>query len=254
MRSVLSSFDNGKNAENRDVKSHLSEAAIAELEGKLGYTFSDKAVLKLALLHSSATAQHLNSNERLEFLGDGILSFVVADILFRRFPNSSEGVLTQFRAQLVSTQGLYEVGTELGLADYMHFGDSFADKKPSKRMIANCFEALMAAIYQDGGISAVYSVIELHLANRPVGSIEQKAEPLNYKSLLQQWTQCIGPELPSYFVVGENGPEHRKTYSVAVEYAGMRFKCGVGSTKKEAEQNAAYNAWRELVELAGEKP
>ena len=236
------------------IPNKLNEALVSEFEAKVGHRFTNIAHLKRALLHSSAVSDARLSNERMEFLGDGILSFLVAEMLFERFPEASEGILTQFRAQLVSTKALFLVGEELELEKYIHIGESLYGRKMSKRMLANAVEAVLAAIYFDGGLNAAREFAATHIASKPVGSLQQTAEPRNFKALLQQWTQEIGPELPVYKVVGVTGPEHRKQYTVVVEYAGMCFHSGTAHTKKEAEQLAAQNAFCELSVLADENP
>ncbi len=229
------------------------DADLAELERRLGYEFRDRKHLLKALRHSSCCSAHNESNERLEFLGDGLLSFVVADVLFRRHENCDEGELTQFRSRLVSTKGLAEVARELDLASHIRLSRSVREGRVSRRMLADCMEAVLAAIYLDGGIEPARDVIERLICSRPAGEEKQAAEPENYKSLLPQLVQSLGTELPVYKVVSESGPDHRKIYSVSVEYAGMCFPCASGPSKKEAEQRAARRAFLELLALISEK-
>ncbi|MDZ7815353.1 MAG: ribonuclease III [Planctomycetota bacterium] len=228
---------------------------LEQLEKSISYSFKDRSSLQRALVHISAAATPGNSNERLEFLGDGILGFIVADILYNRYPESDEGELTQFRSRLVSTSALAEVARKLELEDYALVDSSLSKKKLSSRLLAGLMEAVVAAIYVDGGIVPARAFISNYIADeeKDVGEHGQDAEPNNYKSILQQYVQGVDQQLPRYRVVSVSGPDHRRQYAVVVEYAGMSFKCGYGKSKKEAEQNAARNAFEELCALESEK-
>jgi len=226
----------------------------AVLQDRLGYHFRDISILQNALTHSSAASSPGLSNERLEFLGDGVLSFLVGELLFRRFPDEDEGMLTQYRAQLVSTRGLAEIAEEIGLRSFISIGESLANTPLSPRLLANSFEALVAAVYLDGGIDGVRKLVDLHFASRPLFVPERNCDSSNYKSILQQFLQSMGRDLPRYLVLADSGPEHGKTYVVAVEFAGMRFTAGYGKTKRDAEQAAAKNAYAELQRLTRDEP
>ena len=244
-------FENG-NGGQQDI-ADVPESMLDELQEKIGYRFSSPALLKKAMRHRSAAASYIDSNERLEFLGDGILSFAVAEYLFRVYPECGEGLLTQFRSNLVSAKGLAKVALEIGIDKCLVTCDSL-NRRLSRRLLSSGVEALIAAVYFDGGIDSAIEVIGRVIASQPVGSPKQTAEPDNYKSLLQQLVQSMGQELPVYSVISECGPDHHKYYVIETLYAGMRFKCGVGMSKKEAEQDAAKNAYNELRKLAEEKP
>jgi ribonuclease-3 len=228
------------------------KGGFQSFEARIGHFFADPALLGNALRHLSASSQHTDSNERLEFLGDGILSFLVAEMLYREYPEAGEGILTQFRSALVSTKALAEVAMHIGLPEVLITGESLENGSLSKRILAGGVEAVIAAIYLDGGIEAARAFVSAHIASRPVGDVTQEAELDNYKGLLQQVIQSFGRELPRYRVLAADGPDHRKLYKVCVEFAGMCFPCGYGSSKREAEQAAARLALDEVRDLLSE--
>lgn len=234
---------------------HASEAesrltgGFQPFEERIGHKFADPTLLGKALRHLSASSQHTDSNERLEFLGDGILSFLVAEMLYSEYPDAGEGILTQFRSALVSTKALAEVAVQIGLPEVLITGESLENGSLSKRILAGGVEAVIAAIYLDGGIEAAREFVSAFVATRHVGEVTQEAELDNYKGLLQQVIQSFGRELPKYRVLSADGPDHRKLYKVCVEFAGMSFSCGYGWSKREAEQAAARVALDEVRDL-----
>jgi ribonuclease-3 len=244
------------NSENEPITNSENEQpqaprkpGLADFEALLGYTFVTQELLDHALVHLSCSTSHTQSNERLEFLGDGILSFLVAELLYAKYPQIDEGKLTQFRSTLVSTKALAEVAHDLGLEKLISLGDSLERDKLSKRILAGSVEAVLAAIYLDGGLSPTRDFVEKFIANRTAGDPKQEVEPDNFKSLLQQLAQSFSPSLPSYKLVSSKGPDHRKQYTVCVEFAGMTFTCAQGWSKREAEQAAARVAYFELRRL-----
>jgi len=223
---------------------------MEKLEAKLGWTFRDKALLTTALTHSSYANENrtLGSicNERLEYLGDSILGFTVADFLFHRYPDMPEGRMSRLRAELVCEQSLYHVALKLELGRYLLLGrgEEHNGGKERPSILSDAVEALIAAIYLDAGQEIASQFIHKHLLD-DLGS----AEPLcilDYKTALQELIQQHSGQTLTYELTGESGPDHDKTFEVCVHLNGRAIGKGVGRTKKEAEQLAAKNALGEL--------
>jgi ribonuclease-3 len=220
------------------------------LEERLGYQFRDRSLLENALTHSSYANEHrdagITSNERLEFLGDSVLGMVVADHLYREYPNRPEGELTRTRAALVCESSLVEVARSLELGRYLRLGKGEdgdgGRERPS--ILADATEAVLAAIYLDGGITQARRVIRaLILTNE-----EELGASRDYKTILQELVQRESGRTLTYRLVRAEGPDHAKRFSVEVELNGKSVGAGVGRTKKAAEQNAAKAAianWKE---------
>ena len=214
------------------------------LEEKLGYTFENRALLENALTHSSCANESrgkLQSNERLEFLGDSILGMVVADHLYRNHPDLPEGVLTRTRAALVCEDSLVVVAEELGLGDYLRLGKGEeaggGRNRPSIR--ADAVEAVLAAVYLDGGIGSARKIIQKYILSREVAGL---TKPRDYKTALQELVQRESGQVLAYRLVGEEGPDHNKRFFVEVTLNGKGVGQGSGRSKKEAEQMAAKAA------------
>ncbi|MBR4702210.1 MAG: ribonuclease III [Oscillospiraceae bacterium] len=224
---------------------------MSELEEKLGYRFRDRGLLELALTHSSRSNElgkgHLGSNERLEFLGDSILGFVVAEALFRAFPDKPEGEMTRLRAELVCEGSLVRASAELGLGEELRLsrGEALGGGHHRPSMIADAFEAVLAAIYIDGGEEEARAFLGRTILPR---LHEVKAAKSDYKTLLQEAVQRRGLPAPTYRLVGESGPDHHKTFTAQVLYGGKVAGEGSGGSKKEAEQAAAQAAYAHLPE------
>lgn len=218
------------------------------LESKLGYTFQDRSLLENALTHSSCANESrgkLASNERLEFLGDSILGMVVADHLYRAHPDLPEGELTRVRAALVCEESLVEVAEALGLGDYLRLGKGEeaggGRRRPSIR--ADAVEAVLAAVYLDGGIGSARKLIQKFILSREVAGL---TKPRDYKTSLQELVQRESGRTLRYRLTGEEGPDHNKRFFVAVELDGVPVGAGSGRSKKEAEQMAARAAIEKL--------
>ena len=214
------------------------------LEEKLGYTFQNQKLLENALTHSSCANEsrgRLSSNERLEFLGDSILGMVVADHLYRNHPDLPEGELTRTRAALVCEESLVEVAQELGLGEYLRLGKGEeaggGRQRPSIR--ADAVEAVLAAVYLDGGIGSARKIIQKYILSREVAGL---TKPHDYKTALQELVQRESGQVFRYRLTGEEGPDHNKRFFVAVELNGNCVGSGTGRSKKEAEQMAAKAA------------
>ena len=220
---------------------------MQELEKKLNYTFRDPALLSEALSHSSYAnehrAAHLNSNERLEFLGDSVLGFVTAEFLFVQHPDLPEGDLTRIRAALVCEQSLYEVAQKLGLGKYLKLGrgEEAGGGRERTSILADATEAVFAAVYLDGGIREVTELIHRVLldAEREEAVEERRRD---YKTALQELVQRQAHQELSYRMAGEEGPDHDKTFLAEVLLNGQLIGRGRGHSKKEAEQSAAAAA------------
>lgn len=221
-------------------------ADYSALESMLGYTFRDRGLLEQALRHASwcneHTAAKLEDNERLEFLGDAVLDLVVGHKLMTRYPQLREGELSVTRAQVVSEAGLSEVAGQLGLGDWLVLGKgeekSGGRSKPS--ILADAFEALLAAVYLDGGFAAVWEIADRLLTYR-IETVEFKGF-YDFKTRLQETSQARLKSTPTYRVVQELGPDHDKRFVVAVTIGDDEWARAVGKSKKEAEQMAAAEA------------
>ncbi len=253
------------------AKSIDGNAAVLEaLETRLGHRFGQQALLEQALTHSSLRHEqqmaggngaeaHARDNERLEFLGDAIVGLLVAESLFRRYPDLREGELTRLRAALVSRKHLGEVGEALELGRWLRMGRSEERNGGRKKavLLANCVEAVTAALYLDGGLSAAAAFVERTVVEPDAATLHRELQAHHaigdYKSALQEFLQARGNGQPEYSVEAETGPDHRKRFLVEVRTAatdsedgGRALARGTGSTKKKAEQAAAKRAFRRL--------
>ena len=213
------------------------------LEQKLGYSFRDPELLRTALTHSSyANEHHCASNERLEFVGDSVLGMVTASWLYLRFPELPEGKMTKLRAELVCEQSLQEVAHKLGLGQSLLLGrgeeSSGGRERPS--ILADCVEAVIAAVYLDGGMEPARRLIDANILSK----LDSDAGALvrDWKTELQELIQQTPGHVLSYSMIGESGPDHMKRFSAAVQCDGAAIGTGEGKTKKEAEQMAARAA------------
>jgi ribonuclease-3 len=220
--------------------------SCAPLESRLGYRFHDEALCETALTHSSwlneATAPGRTDNERLEFLGDAVLALVVSDLLMRRFPTRSEGELTRVRAALVSESGLSRVAGALDLGAWIFLGrgEERTGGRTRPSILANTLEALMGAVYIDGGPTAAGAVAE-RLFGEALDDADRHAR-LDFKSRLQERAQALLQVAPVYAVVAAQGPDHDKRFEISLTLAGREYGRAIGKSKKEAEQTAAAMA------------
>ncbi|MGN0968074.1 MAG: ribonuclease III [Oscillospiraceae bacterium] len=214
------------------------------LEERLGYQFKNRSLLENALTHSSYANEHresgISSNERLEFLGDSVLGMVVADHLYREHPQMPEGELTRTRAALVCEGSLVEVARALELGNYLRLGkgEDAGGGRERPSILADATEAVLAAIYLDGGIAQARRAIRVLI----LGNEEEMSASRDYKTALQELVQRENGQKLTYRLVGEEGPDHAKRFSVEVELNGKTVGAGEGRTKKAAEQNAARAA------------
>lgn len=240
------------------------------LETALGHIFQNRALLQQALTHSSyareAESQNAaggaatpeSDNEQLEFLGDAVLSFVISQELFRRFPEYQEGELSKLRAHIVSARCLLRPARELKIGDYLHLGkgEERSGGRSKSALLVNALEALIAVLYLDGGLSHAHSFILLNILEPELAAVHQhgvrKLPVMDYKSALQEAVHASGRAQARYVTVKEEGPDHRKVFTIEAHVppsAGGAdgFVCrSEGSTKKAAEQAAARLAWERL--------
>ena len=213
------------------------------LEEKLGYQFEQPALLENALTHSSyaneSRDREMQSNERLEFLGDSVLGMVVADYLYRAHPDLPEGDLTRTRAALVCEGSLVEVAQQLGLGAYLKLGkgEDAGGGRTRPSILADAVEAVLAAVYLDGGIGSARKIIQKYILSREVAGL---TKPRDYKSALQELVQRESDQVLKYQLGGEEGPDHDKRFFVEVTLNGTTIGSGSGRSKKEAEQMAAH--------------
>ena len=216
-----------------------------QIERILGYRFKDKALIKEALTHKSFAGEHRSSyhNERLEFLGDSILGAIVADYIYNQCPHDEEGVLSKIKSNLVSRRNLYLWGKQLNLGSFIFLGHGELATGGRERdsIISNAVEAVIGAVYLDGGYTAACALI------LPWVKTQQLIQDTrDYKSILQELLQKRTPQTPVYEVVQTVGPEHDKIFTVSVSLEGKQLGLGKGHNKKQAEQDAAHTALNKL--------
>lgn len=223
---------------------------MESLEKTLQYTFKNRELLSEALNHSSYANEHrgasVNSNERLEFLGDSVLGFVTAEFLFKTYGKLPEGDLTRMRAALVCEQSLYEVAKLLDLGRYLRLGkgEEAGGGRERQSILADAVEAVFAAVYLDSGMEEVRSLIYRVLLSHAPAAEERR----DYKTTLQEVIQRKSGQVLTYHMVSESGPDHNKTFTFAVHLNGEPIGQGSGHSKKEAEQAAARDALAQVSE------
>jgi len=230
----------------------MDKKTLQRIEQIIGYKFSNSNLLAKAFTHSSAVDNRLLSNERLEFFGDAVLATVICQTLFERFPGYLEGELTKLKSMLVSRETCAGVAKQLSLQKFLKVGKGMASSRSlSGSLAAGLLEAVIAAIYVDGGFDAARGFILTAFAKLIEQADKEQAQG-NYKSVLQQYSQEQFNVTPIYVLLDEKGPDHHKCFESEVVIAERHFKSAWGTNKKEAEQKAAFNA---LVELGVfEKP
>ena len=215
-------------------------------EQALQYQFRDRELLLRCLTHASVARIRLDSNERLEFLGDAILGAIVCDQLFSMYPDKTEGELTRVKSVVVSRTSCAKISADLGLDRCLQLGKGLADHETIPLSImAAVFESLIAGVYLDGGFDAVGQLIRRVI----IPEIERTVETShgkNYKSLLQQLSQKSCRGMPIYDLMDEKGPDHSKCFKISVRIGAESFVAAWGPNKKEAEQRAAQNAWCQI--------
>jgi ribonuclease-3 len=232
----------------RPLEESTVESKISSCEEALGYQFQNRGLLELALTHASVSRTRIESNERLEFLGDAILGGIICEGLYHRFPEYPEGELTRIKSSLVSRNTCARVAEQLGLSDFLLLGKGLLTHQhiPASIM-AGVFESVVAAVYLDGGHEAVRAFVERAMAAELDLEIEPRLSR-NYKSMLQQMSQKQFGATPLYQVLDEKGPDHSKCFKISAAIGSQAYPAAWGTSKKEAEQRAALNA---LCEIEG---
>jgi len=232
-------------------------ADLGVLEAAIAHVFRDREMFQRALTHKSRMHERpeevafSGDNEQLEFLGDAILGFVVSECLVRRFASAPEGRLSKLKAHLVSAARLYEVAQTLALGDFLFLGrgEEMSGGRSKRALLADAMEALIAAMYLDGGIDAARAFIETHVVGTFAiadGSVDGAVA--DYKSALQEMAQALKLPPPRYFIVAEEGPEHSKTFTVEVRIGKDWTGQAQGLSKKAAGQKAAEGVLQQLTE------
>ncbi len=231
----------------------MVESQLAELEAALGHRFRQRDWLECALTHSSrrqeaAATPGAEDNEKLEFLGDAVLGALVSEYLVTSFPDWSEGQLSKSRAKLVNATSLHGAARRLGLGRHLRLGrgEEKTGGREKTAVLADAYEAVVAAIYLDAGLDAARTFVRSSLLEPAMGAGAQQLGQPDHKSGLQELLQARGQPPAEYRVVSEKGPDHRKTFVVEVCVAGRAVASGAGANKKEAEQAAARLALEEL--------
>ena len=225
---------------------------LERLEATVGYSFADKALLRRAMTHSSHSNEtgernhHLLCNERLEFLGDSVLSIAVSRYLYATYPQEGEGVLTNMRKDVVCAEALARYARAIGIGDCLLLGkgEALTGGYDKENILADAFEALLAAIYLDAGDSAM-AIIDgflLPLVEKDLSELISKGIDGDYKTPLQQLVQQTEGDVLEYVLISAEGPDHRKTFEVEVRVNSNPCGRGVGSSKRKAEQAAAKAA------------
>jgi len=236
-------------------------------EERLGYKFSTRELLERALTHSSAVPELRaagveeagyvllpRDNERLEFLGDAVLELLTSEYLLSTFPEWSEGQLSKSRARIVNASSLEAAARRLGLGEHLRLGrgEEKTGGREKQTLLADAFEAVIAAIYLDGGLGAAREVLRKILFEQALEERGERIADSDRKSALQELLQGQGKPPAEYRLAGESGPDHQKVFQIEVWIDGEYMATGEGSTKKEAEQRAARRALEQL-EHAGAK-
>jgi ribonuclease-3 len=215
----------------------------AALEERLGYRFRDGTLCEMALTHKSWLNEthepHRHDNERLEFLGDAVLALVVSDLLMKQFPTHAEGELSKTRAAIVNEAGLAQVAEWLSLGQWIFLGrgEEQAGGRLKRSILSDALEALIGAVYVDGGFPAAHELAQ-HLFRRLLDEAEVAAGR-DFKSRLQEVSQARLQLAPTYIVISQQGPDHDKTFEVAIYLGDTEYGRAQGKSKKEAQQNAA---------------
>ncbi len=224
----------------------MNENEIKQLEQQLDYEFNNKELLIEAVTHTSRASDRLKSNERLEFFGDAVLDLVICQELFEKFPDYDEGDLTKIKSKLVSRKTCSGIAKDLNLVKYLKIGKGLCDSRGlTGSVAAGAYEAIVAAIYLDGGLDQVKKFILMNFEEL-IAKVDSQQHQENFKSLLQQYAQKNLDSTVIYEVIDEQGPDHNKCFESEVIINSRRFNSAWGINKKASEQMAAKNA---LIEL-----
>jgi ribonuclease-3 len=229
--------------------------AVSEFEQRLGYTFQQRELLERALTHKSFSNENRENrapnNERLEFLGDAVLGFAVGELIYRSFPGLQEGALSKIKAHLVSSNMLGAKGRAMEIGRFLRMGAGEARSGGAEKasLLADAFEAVVAAVYLDGGLPATEGLVRRVFGPEVDGINIGDLSFHDYKTTLQETAQGLGLPLPEYRVVEESGPDHEKAFLVEMLWDGVAFSQGGGPSKREAQRKAAKEALKKLGRL-----
>jgi ribonuclease-3 len=249
---LLKIFSRGEeNTNSNHVNKVLTANKFYELEQILEFSIKDKSYYVQALMHRSFLEELENedkSNERLEFLGDSVLSLVVAEYLFQNFPDEDEGFLTKIRAKLVNRFALSDAAEAIGLANFILIDQNLTNTfaRASKTVLSDAFEAIIGAIYLDHGLEISKKFIRKVLI-QPIIKEGDYLIDENYKSQLLEYAQAKKLEAPNYIVINEEGPQHDRVFTIKVSVGNNYQGIGMGKNKKTAEQNAAKSALEKIT-------
>lgn len=226
---------------------------LALLETAIGITIKDKSLLQNAFIHRSYLNEHrdfpMPSNEKLEFLGDSVLSLITSVYLYKHYPDFKEGDYTEIKASIVKTSSLAAAAKELSLGDYLFLsrGEELGRGRANQNLLADCFEALIAVIFIDQGFDRAYEFVSTHLFKDVLDQIITDQKYHAAKSKLQELMQSKFKQPPIYKIHNEEGPEHDRTFTVGVYLKDKQLAEGRGRSKKEAEEQAAAHALQNMV-------
>ncbi len=226
------------------------EEKLHECQEKIQYQFNDLKLLQAALTHASGANRRVESNERLEFLGDSVLGMIICDHLYQHHPDLLEGELTKIKSNVVSRRTCAKVARRLGLDAYLILGRGMLKSALPRSLLSDVYEAIIAAVFLDGGLPAATRFIETTM-HEELLTADEDAGIGNYKSILQHHCQRELGLTPRYLLLRQSGPDHDKVFAVAAELGTRQFSAACGKNKKDAEQRAACNA---LAELQGNPP
>ena len=215
-----------------------------KIEKSINYHFKNKGLLETALTHTSyANEQNVKSNEKLEFLGDAILEFITSEYLYNNYSNLKEGEMTKVRASVVCEESLYKVAIKLNFSDFLYLGKSeiVSNGKARPAILADSVEAVIAAMYLDGGIAPVKNFVINNLKDA-IWEASKNVGMKDYKTVLQEKLQVHGDVHIEYEIIQESGPDHNKSFTAQVKLNGKVLATGEGKSKKSAEMQAARNA------------
>ncbi len=223
------------------------------LEKLISVTFKDRDLLKNAFVHRSYLNEHkrfyLSSNEKMEFLGDSVLSLITSVYLYKRYPLLHEGDYTEIKSSIVKTESLAEAALKLNLGTYLLLsnGEAHSGGRTNTNILADCFEALIACIFLDRNFETAYRFVGDHLFKSKLDYIVKHKLYLSAKSKLQERMQALYKTIPVYKVIQETGPEHKRTFKIAVYYKNKKLGEGIAFSKKDAEEQAAKYALRKFL-------
>lgn len=227
------------------AKSLAMPKSSSLLEKKIDYAFDNKNLLLEALTHKSCKKPY--NNERLEFLGDAVLDLLVGEYLFKKFPHAQEGKLSKLRACIVNESGFAKLARSIDLGDFLHISQSEENNNGRSKdsILSNAFEALMGAIYLESHLRYLGKIV-YHLLESNYVKIDLPSLFTDYKTALQEITQALFHEVPTYTLIDQNGPDHKKVFEIALHIRGIEYAREIGHSKKEAQQKCAQIAYEKI--------